>query len=84
PGYYGSKGMFIIRSILNSLIELKKLTYEITKPQSPEKYLNKVLVSETGIRLIAQDRQIGLDEAKKVIADSAKFGIYIHNIELED
>ncbi|CAG8835732.1 43720_t:CDS:2, partial [Gigaspora margarita] len=47
-GYYGSKGIFIIQSTLNSLIELKKLTYEITQPQNSEEYLNKVLVSETG------------------------------------
>ncbi|CAG8777964.1 9897_t:CDS:1, partial [Racocetra fulgida] len=77
-------GMFIIRSTLNILIESKKLTYKMTKPQNPEEYLSEVLVPETAVRLIAQDRQIGLEEAKKVMADSAEFGMYVHDIELED
>ncbi|CAG8845894.1 43268_t:CDS:2, partial [Gigaspora margarita] len=84
PGYYGTKGMSVIQSTLSALITSNELTYEMTKPQSPDEYLNEVLVPEAAIRLIAQDRQIGLDEAKKVMEDSVEFGMYVHDIELED
>ncbi|RIB02072.1 RTC4-like domain-containing protein [Gigaspora rosea] len=86
PGYYGSKGSSVIFSTLVSLfIESKRLTLDMTKPQEPLEYLNQVLVPETAIRLIAQDRGgITLREARKIMEDSREFGMYVHDVEEED
>jgi hypothetical protein len=60
------------------------LTMDMTKPQEPVEYLQQVLVPETAIRLISQDRGgIPLDEAKKVMEDSIEFGMYVHDIDEE-
>lgn len=60
------------------------LTMDMTKPQEPVEYLQQVLVPETAIRLISQDRGgISLDEAKKVMEDSIEFGMYVHDIDEE-
>lgn len=60
------------------------LTIDMTKPQEPLEYLQQVLVPETAIRLISQDRGgIPLDEAKKVMEDSIEFGMYVHDIDEE-
>lgn len=57
---------------------------DMTKPQEPVEYLQQVLVPETAIRLISQDRGgIPLDEAKKVMEDSIEFGMYVHDIDEE-
>lgn len=57
---------------------------DMTKPQEPVEYLQQVLVPETAIRLISQDRGgISLDEAKKVMEDSIEFGMYVHDIDEE-
>ncbi|CAG8810281.1 10366_t:CDS:1, partial [Dentiscutata erythropus] len=57
--------MSAIQSTLSTLITSNELIYEMTKPQSPDEYLSEMLVPKVTIRLIAQDRQIGLDKAKK-------------------
>jgi hypothetical protein len=60
------------------------LTMDMTKPQEPLEYLQQILVPETAIRLISQDRGgIPLDEAKKVMEDSVEFGMYVHDIDEE-
>ncbi|CAG8508031.1 5959_t:CDS:2 [Dentiscutata erythropus] len=86
PGYYGSKGSSVIFSTLVSLfIESKRLTLDMTKPQEPLEYLNQVLVPETAIRLIAQDRGgISLKAARKIMEDSIEFGMYVHDVEEEE
>ncbi|CAG8543442.1 21983_t:CDS:2 [Cetraspora pellucida] len=86
PGYYGSKGSSVIFSTLVSLfIESKRLTLNMTKPQEPLEYLNQVLVPETAIRLIAEDRGgIALKEAREIMEDSIEFGMYVHDVEEED
>ncbi|GBC30359.2 hypothetical protein GLOIN_2v1606417 [Rhizophagus irregularis DAOM 181602=DAOM 197198] len=85
PGYYGSKGAYKILSTLVSLLmNTNILTMDMTKPQEPVEYLQQVLVPETAIRLISQDRGgISLDEAKKVMEDSIEFGMYVHDIDEE-
>lgn len=42
-------------------------------------YLQEVLVPETALRLISQDKgNITLEEARKIMADSANFGDYVY------
>ncbi|RHZ47323.1 hypothetical protein Glove_585g16 [Diversispora epigaea] len=86
PGYYGSKGSSVIISTLMTLfMNSRLLTTEMTRPQEPLEYLNQVLVPETAIRLIAQDRgNITLDEAREIMEDSMEFGMYVHDVERGD
>ncbi|CAG8459252.1 3290_t:CDS:2, partial [Dentiscutata heterogama] len=83
PGYYGAKGLYIIKSTLYNLITSKEITYSMTKPLKPDEYLDEVLVPETAVRLIAQNRRVELDQANEIMKDSAEFGMYIHDIEIE-
>ena len=42
-------------------------------------FLQKVLVPETALRLILQDKSnITLEEARKIMEDSGDFGDYVH------
>ena len=42
-------------------------------------FLQEVLVPETALRLILQDKNnITLEEAKKIMEDSGDFGDYVH------
>ena len=60
----------------------KLLTAEMTKPQETMEYLTQVLVPEVGIRLISQDRGgIFLEEARKIMFDSAEFGMFVHEVD---
>ena len=63
-------------------MDTNTLTMGMTKPQVPLEYLNQVLVPETAIRLISQDRGgISLEEASKTMEDSVEFGMYVHDID---
>ena len=76
PGYYGSKGLVIISDILSELFLFNNsLTNDLVFPKKQVDYLQEVLVPETALRLISQDRgNIPLEEAKKIMEDSANFG----------
>jgi RTC4-like domain len=55
------------------------LTYDLVSPKKPVDFLQEVLVPETALRLISQDKgNIPLEEAKKIMEDSANFGDYVH------
>jgi len=63
-------------------MDTNSLTMEMTKPQAPLEYLNQVIIPETAIRLISQDRGgISLEEARRVMEDSVEFGMYVHDID---
>lgn len=51
--------------------------------QSPQNYVNNVLVPETAMRLISEDfGGISLDEANQIMIDSVDFGLYVHDIDV--
>ena len=55
------------------------LTNDLVFPKKPVDYLQEVLVPETALRLISQDKgNISLEEARNIMVDSANFGDYIH------
>ncbi|CAG8459028.1 16775_t:CDS:2 [Acaulospora morrowiae] len=71
----------VILSGLSSLF--KKVTYRKTKSLRSMDFFEEVLVPEIAIRLIFEDCKILLDEAKIVMSDSVKFGIYMYkNVEI--
>ncbi|RIA88663.1 RTC4-like domain-containing protein, partial [Glomus cerebriforme] len=80
PGYYGSKGLNIIVDVLSELFLFKNiLTYDLTHPKNPVDFLQEVLVPETALRLILQDKSnITLEEARKIMEDGGDFGDYVH------
>jgi hypothetical protein len=55
------------------------LTYKLTFPKKPVDFLQEILVPETALRLISQDKgNITLEEARKIMEDSGDFGDYVH------
>ncbi|CAG8806382.1 25055_t:CDS:1, partial [Dentiscutata erythropus] len=66
PGYYGTRGASIIfKTLISLFIESKMLSLAMTSLQKSLNYLVEVHIPETAIRLIAEDRNISLDEAAK-------------------
>ncbi|KAF9143530.1 hypothetical protein BGX30_000219 [Mortierella sp. GBA39] len=95
PGYYGSKGSSkIVEVLVKMFIETQILTSESARPQVPIEYIQQVLVPETGVRLILEDRRDGIggggegegeltvEEAQAIMLDSVEFGNYVHDIDL--
>ncbi|CAG8465581.1 15169_t:CDS:2, partial [Racocetra fulgida] len=71
PGYYGLRKLNIICDTLIKLFFYSNiLISDITCSKNPMYYLQEVLVSETALRLIAQDREgILLEDARKIMED---------------
>lgn len=82
--------------LVKMFIETEILTNEAARPQGPIEYIQQVLVPETGVRLIMEDRQgfsadggkgegkasMSVEEAQAIMLDSVEFGNYVHDIEL--
>ncbi|KAF9575499.1 hypothetical protein EC968_002760 [Mortierella alpina] len=88
PGYYGSKGSAEMFRILAAMfIESNFLTAERAHPQKPVEYVQQVLIPETAMRLIQEDRsllqqrEVTLEEAQEVMTHSVEFGGYVHDVE---
>ncbi|RIB30559.1 restriction of telomere capping protein 4 [Gigaspora rosea] len=81
PGYYGQRGLNIISDVLSKFfLDTNLLTYDLVFPKKPVDYLQEVLVPETALRLISQDKGgLELKLARKIMEDSADFGDYIHS-----
>jgi hypothetical protein len=67
--------LFLLNKIDNNILNKEK-----TKPLTPIEYLQKVLVPESGIRLIKQDMNITDNEnAKKIMIESTEYGSIVYN-----
>ncbi|RIA80435.1 hypothetical protein C1645_838706 [Glomus cerebriforme] len=80
PGYYGSKGLILIGDVLSNFFLFNNLlAYNLVYPKKPVDYLQEVLVPETTLRLVFQNRgNIPLEEVRKIMEDSTNFGDYVH------
>jgi hypothetical protein len=59
------------------------LTVDHCFPRSQYDYIINVLVPETAMRLISEDfGGIPLEEADKIMRNSVDFGLYVHDIDL--
>ncbi|KAF9577685.1 hypothetical protein BGW38_006952, partial [Lunasporangiospora selenospora] len=59
PGYYGSKGSAVLFEILSQIfLESRLLTRKMVGPQRPVEFIQKVLIPEAGLRLIAEDQTL--------------------------
>lgn len=60
------------------------LTVDHCFPRSRCDYIINVLVPETAIRLISEDfGGIPPEEANRIMRDSVDFGLYVHDIDLD-
>ena len=67
------------------LVNTNLLYPALTVPQTIPEYIQEVLIPETGIRLIQEDyNSITVEEARKIMLDSIKFGDYLYDIENEE
>ena len=66
------------------LVNTNLLYLALTVSQTITEYIQEVLIPETGIRLIQEDfNSITVEEARKIMLDSIKFGDYLYDIENE-
>ncbi|CAO3642349.1 unnamed protein product [Cunninghamella echinulata] len=88
PGYYGTKGSYIIQNHLVKMYLYKGiLNKDLTKPQLPMEYIQQVLVPEVGYRLIREDlikhgkkksTDPNIDDiAKQIMIKSSEAGSYL-------
>ncbi|CAG8838153.1 24660_t:CDS:2, partial [Gigaspora margarita] len=79
--YYGQCGLNIISNILSKLfLDTNLLTYDLVFLKKPVDYLQEILVPETVLHLIFQDKGgLELELARKIMKDSANFGDYIYS-----
>ncbi|KAF8981754.1 hypothetical protein BGZ46_002322 [Entomortierella lignicola] len=83
PGYYGSKGSAELSRIFSKLfVETNILTKVSASPLKLHEYIEKVLVPEAGMRLIAKDLSIQPEAAQNVMLESVEFGNYVHDIQV--
>ncbi|KAG0225740.1 hypothetical protein BGW42_004111 [Actinomortierella wolfii] len=87
PGYYGSRGSHELFKILGEMfLDTKVLTKEKASPQQPVEFIQQVLIPEATIRLIAEDSittsstGVTLEEARKIMHESAEFGNYMQEL----
>ncbi len=77
----------MFRILASMFIESQILTPERAHPQKPVEYIQQVLIPETAMRLIQQDRSalqqrdVTLEEAQAVMTHSVEFGGYVHDVE---
>ena len=54
----------------------------LAAPQTQMQYLQEVLIPEAAVRLIQEDYNgISMEDARKIMLESLKFGEYFHNDE---
>jgi hypothetical protein len=72
----------IYNSLVNLFLKTNFLSVDMTNPLYPMEYINQVLVPETAIMLISQDRGgISFEDARKIMENSVDFGMYVHDID---
>ncbi|KAG9001213.1 hypothetical protein FRB90_011659 [Tulasnella sp. 427] len=74
PGYYGEQGFIVISETLQNMFPQEKLEAADIMPMNSQDFLQRVLVPETAILLIMEDRDEDYATALKTMEDSRAFG----------
>lgn len=79
PGYYGSRGLRVISENLMAQFSprLRRLAVKdklILASGGVGSYVQRVLVPEVAVRLIAEDMNVDMEQARKVMRDSIAIG----------
>ncbi|KIJ65185.1 hypothetical protein HYDPIDRAFT_27905 [Hydnomerulius pinastri MD-312] len=75
PGYYGEQGSVIIHQTLFDLFPLSSFDVALIAPLAPAEFIQRVLVPEAAVRLIAQDSGADIEDAVVTLRESAQYGV---------
>lgn len=69
-----------MQALFTLVLETSILNINNVKPLTPIEFIQQILVPETGIRLIRQDRdgKIDLEEAKQIMKESEEYGSIVY------
>ncbi|KAF6742807.1 hypothetical protein DFP72DRAFT_829593 [Ephemerocybe angulata] len=79
--YYGERGFYVIVETLRKMFPESEYDAEANKPLPWDSAVVEVLLPETAILLIMQDRNVSLDEAVRIHGESRVFGTLQHPID---
>ncbi|KAH7885744.1 RTC4-like domain-containing protein [Phlebopus sp. FC_14] len=75
PGYYGEQGSNIIHQTLFNLFPPSSFDASLIAPLSPAEFIQRILVPEAAVRLIAQDLCADIGDAIATLRESAQYGV---------
>ncbi|KAG9309877.1 hypothetical protein JVU11DRAFT_9906 [Chiua virens] len=75
PGYYGEQGSVIIHQTLFDLFPPSNLDPSLISPLTPAEFIQRILVPEAAVRLIAQDLCLDIEDAAVTLRESAQYGV---------
>ncbi|KAG8215087.1 hypothetical protein J3R82DRAFT_8508 [Butyriboletus roseoflavus] len=75
PGYYGEQGSVIIHQTLFDLFPPSTFDASLIAPLAPAEFIQRILVPEAAVRLIAQDLCADIDDAIVTLRESAQYGV---------
>ncbi|KAJ7435289.1 hypothetical protein FB451DRAFT_966820, partial [Mycena latifolia] len=90
PGYYGEIGFDILYNVLCDMFPLVDIPPAVVHPLTPHEFIQRILVSEAAMQLIANDLKLDLgkrDEKKKaveVLRESARYGAMKFPVDSSD
>ncbi|KAH0836450.1 hypothetical protein J3R83DRAFT_8057 [Lanmaoa asiatica] len=75
PGYYGEQGSVIIHQTLFDLFPPSTFDASLIAPLAPAEFIQRILVPEAAVRLIAQDLCVDIEDAIVTLRESAQYGV---------
>lgn len=72
---YGERGSVIIQQLLYSMFPPETLSDDVFRPLNSAEFIQRVLLPETGLQLIKEDRSCSEDEALMTMRASADYGM---------
>lgn len=72
---YGEQGSIIIHQTLFDLFPPSTFDASLISPLAPAEFIQRILVPEAAVRLIAQDLCVDMEDAIVTLRDSAQYGV---------
>lgn len=72
---YGEQGSIIIHQTLFDLFPPRTFDASLIAPLAPAEFIQRILVPEAAVRLIAQDLCVDMEDAIVTLRDSAQYGV---------
>lgn len=77
PGYYGGKGSELIQDVILSMFD-KEYLRRHCRGRPLNSFITDILIPEVAVRLISEDHQTDLDDARTIMSKSVNFGLRFH------
>lgn len=74
-GSYGEQGSVIIHQTLFDLFPPSTFDASLIAPLAPAEFIQRILVPEAAVRLIAQDLWVDIEDAILTLRESAQYGV---------